>query len=108
MVIDQQTLFETPQEKRSREAQAAWSKYLELHRTPAGYQCRDCGGVSPNAARFWADHGVMGSRCLAELFARNHTLFDLRDGDAGRYKESSSRLRAIAAYRNEVRRTRGE
>jgi len=98
-VTAQGTLFETPDEQRSREARAAWDNYLEEHRTSTGYQCRDCGGISPNRSRFWADHGIMGSRCMAELFARNHTLFDLRAGDVARYKDSSNRLRAIAAYR---------
>ena len=105
---DQGTLFETPKERSSREHNEALTAYMEARRVESGYQCQDCGGISPNQARDWADHGLMGSRCQAERFARNQTIYDFRNGDRDRYIGASRRLRLIAAWRSTNRTTNGK
>lgn len=100
---EQGELFETPQQRSSREYNNALNDYMEARRVESGYQCQDCGGVERNRVLFWNNHGLMGSRCQAERFARNHTIYDLRNGDRPRYLNSSARLRAIAAWRQQQR-----
>jgi hypothetical protein len=102
-VSDQIELFETPQQRSAREHNERLAVYMEARRVESGYQCRECGGVARNEVLFWHGHGLMGTRCMAETFARNHTLYDLRSGDRARYMGSSGRLRAIGAWRRSRR-----
>ena len=103
-MTDQPTLFETPRERDSREYNERLAEYMAVRQVAGGYQCQECGGISPNQSRYWADHGLMGTRCvMAERFARNHTLYDLRAGDRERYMASTARLRAIASGKASLR-----
>jgi hypothetical protein len=101
---EQLEMFETPKQRSAREYHEALTAYMAERAVPGGYQCQDCGGISRNECLFWNDHGLMGSRCQAERFARNHSIYDLRRGDLARWRESSTRLRAIAAWRQHQRR----
>lgn len=107
-MTDQLEMFETPQQRRSREHNESLAAYMEARRVPGGFQCPDCGGIDRNDVLHWMNHGIMGTRCLAERFARNHTLYDLRQGDRDRYIEATRRLRAIAQYRAAQRRIAAE
>jgi hypothetical protein len=102
------TLFDTPQERTAREYNEFLAAYMDARAVPGGWQCQDCGGIARTQTLFWNSHGIMGSRCLAERFARNHTIHDLRDGDRARYIGSSARLRAIAAWKAARRRILAE
>jgi hypothetical protein len=82
---------------------AAEEAYLSLRKVPGGFRCRYCGGIERNPFLLYNNHGIPGARCLAETFARNHTLYDLRAGDRARYMESSARLRRIAAWAASLR-----
>lgn len=103
MSSEQLEMFETPRQRSSREYNEALAAYMQAREVQGGYQCQDCGGIARNEVLFRNNHGLMGTRCMAERFARNHTLYDLRAGDRERYLESSTRLRAIAAWRGKAR-----
>jgi hypothetical protein len=98
-VSEQMEMFETPQQRTSREHNEALTAWMEARRVESGYQCQACGGIERNDCLFWINHGHMGGRCLNERMARNHTIYDLRNGDRVRYLASSGRLRAVAAWK---------
>lgn len=98
------TLFDTTEQIRAAEYNQRLAEFMEARRVEAGFQCPDCGGIARNEVLYWNNHGLMGTRCQAERFARNHATYDLRHGDLARWRESSTRLRAIAAWRQHQRR----
>jgi hypothetical protein len=98
-MTDQGTLFETPRERTSREHNEALTAYMAVRQVAGGYQCQECGGVSPNQSRYWADHGLMGSRCLREHLRRNHARYALRCGDVEFWVRATADLREIARWR---------
>lgn len=103
MSADQTALFATPEEERWEAQKEAEAAYLERRKVPGGFQCFYCGGIERSQFLLYNNHGIPSSRCLAETFALNHTLYDLRHGDRARYVESSGRLRSIAAWRQSLR-----
>jgi hypothetical protein len=107
-VSGQGTLFETPKERHSREYNQRLAEYMAAREVPAGYQCQECGGVSPNQSRYWADHGLMGTRCLREHLRRNHARYALRCGDIDFWVRATADLRLIAAWRASTRNTNGK
>ena len=98
-MTEQLEMFETPQQRSAREYNEALAEFMAARRVPGGYQCPDCGGIERNEFLHWNNHGHMGTRCMALTFARNHATYDIKHGDLQRWRESSARLRRIAAWR---------
>lgn len=102
-MTDQPTLFETPRERDSREYNERLAEYMAVRQVAGGYQCQECGGISPNQSRYWADHGLMGTRCMREHMRRNHARYALRVGDVEFWVRATADLRLIATWKAEQR-----
>ena len=92
-------LFETPQQKSSREHNEALAAYMAERAVPGGWRCLDCGGVATREFLLWLNHGHMGGRCMWAYLRRNHALHALRTNDLRLWTTATADLRQVARWR---------